>query len=86
MMNSRFVSNANYGKNSSVSRSDWLASWGMGLIIVGIIIFLMRDLRGRFEQFERFFDDLENRFWYVPFVAPASALLGLFLVMLALVL
>jgi hypothetical protein len=58
----------------------------MGLIIVGIIIFLMRDLRGRFGQVERFFDDLEHRFWYVPFVAPASALLGLFFVVLALVL
>ena len=83
--NSWVVSNADYVKNLLVSRSDLLAAWGMGLIIIGVGFFLIRDLRRRFEQIERFFDQLESRFWYVPFIAPASALLGLFLMMLAVV-
>ena len=68
-----------------MSRSDWLAAWGMGLIIIGVGFFLIRDLRRRFEAIELFFDRLESRFWYIPFIAPASALLGLFLMMLAVV-
>jgi hypothetical protein len=62
-----------------------LAAWGMGLIIAGIGLFLIRDLRRRVEQIDLFFDDLESRFWYVPFIAPASALLGVFLILLAFV-
>ena len=82
---STIFSNADYVKSLFVSRSDLLAAWGMGLIIIGVGFFLIRDLRRRFEQIERFFDQLESRFWYVPFIAPASALLGLFLMMLAVV-
>ncbi len=62
-----------------------LAAWGMGLIIAGIGLFLIRDLRRRVEQIDLFFDNLESRFWYVPFIAPASALLGVFLILLAFV-
>ena len=62
-----------------------LAAWGMGLIITGIGFFLIRDLRRRVEQIHLFFDQLESRFWYVPFIAPASALLGAFLILLAFV-
>jgi hypothetical protein len=62
-----------------------LAAWGMGLIIVGVAFFLVRDLRRQFEQIDLFFDRLEGRFRYVPFIAPASALLGVFLILLAFV-
>jgi hypothetical protein len=79
------VSNADYVKNLLVSRSDWLAAWGMGFIIVGVGFFLIRDLRRRFQQIGLLFDQLESRFWYVPFIAPASALLGVFLMLLAVV-
>jgi hypothetical protein len=79
------ASDADYARNFSVSRSDLLAAWGMGLIIIGVGFFLIRDLRRRFEAIELFFDRLESRLWYIPFIAPASALLGLFLMMLAVV-
>src|SRR5687768_6807469 len=81
----RFVSDADYVKKFAVTRSDLLAAWGMGLIIVGVAFFLLRDLRRRFEQIDLFFDQLEGRFRYVPFIAPASALLGFFLILLAFV-
>jgi len=80
-----FFSHADYVKKMVVTRSDLLAAWGMGLIIVGVGFFLIRDLRRRFEQIDLFFDRLEARFWYVPFIAPASALLGVFLILLAFV-
>jgi hypothetical protein len=80
-----FVSDADYVKNFLVSGSDLLAAWGMGLIIAGVAFFLIRDLRRRFEQIDLFFDRLEARFWYVPFIAPASALVGVFLILLAFV-
>jgi hypothetical protein len=80
-----FVSDADYVKKILVSRSDLLAAWGMGLIIAGVAFFLIRDLRRRFEQIDLFFDRLEGRFWYVPFIAPASALVGVFLILLAFV-
>ena len=57
----------------------------MGLIIAGVAFFLIRDLRRRFEQIDLFFDRLEGRFSYVPFIAPASALVGVFLILLAFV-
>jgi hypothetical protein len=81
----RFVSDADYVKKSAVARSDLLAAWGMGLIIAGVAFFLIRDLRQRFEQIDLFFDRLETRFRYVPFIAPTSALLGIFLLLLSLV-
>jgi hypothetical protein len=81
----RFVSDTDYVKKCAVARSDLLAAWGMGLIIAGVAFFLIRDLRQRFEQIDLFFDRLETRFRYVPFIAPTSALLGLFLLLLALV-
>ncbi len=68
-----------------MTRSDLLAAWGMGLIIAGVAFFLIRDLRRRFEQIDLFFDQLEARFQYVHFIAPASALLGVFLILLAFV-
>lgn len=74
-----------YVKKFTVTRSDLLAAWGMGLIIVGVAFFLVRDLRRRFEQIDLFFDQLEGRCRYVPFIAPASALLGVFLILLAFV-
>ena len=80
-----FVSDADYVKKIVVTRSDLLAAWGMGLIIVGVAFFLVRDLRRRFEQIDLLFDQLEARFRYVPFIAPASALLGVFLILLAFV-
>ena len=80
-----FVSDGDYVKKFVVTGSDLLAAWGMGLIIAGVAFFLIRDLRRRFEQIDAFFDRLEARFWYVPFIAPASALLGLFLILLAFV-
>ena len=80
-----FVSNAICVKKFVVSRSDLLAAWGMGLVIAGVAFFLIRDLRRRFDQIDVFFDQLESRFWYVPFIAPASALLGVFLILLAFV-
>lgn len=82
---SRFVSDADYVKKFAVTRSDLLAAWGMGLIIAGVAFFLIRDLRQRFEHIDLFFDRLEARFRYVPFIAPSSALLGIFLILLALV-
>jgi hypothetical protein len=57
----------------------------MGLIIAGVAFFLVRDLRRRFEQIDLFFDRLEARFRYVSFIAPASALLGVVLILLAFV-
>jgi hypothetical protein len=57
----------------------------MGLIIAGVAFFLIRDLRRRFEQIDLLFDQLEARFQYVHFIAPASALLGVFLILLAFV-
>jgi hypothetical protein len=80
-----FVSDADYARKSAVTGSDLLAAWGMGLIIAGVAFFLVRDLRRRFEQIDLFFDQLEARFWYVPFIAPASALLGVVLILLAFV-
>jgi hypothetical protein len=80
-----FASDADYVKKFAVTRSDLLAAWGMGLIIVGVAFFLVRDLRRRFERIDLFFDQLEGRFRYVPFIAPASALLGAVLMLLVLV-
>lgn len=85
MIVSWFASDADYVKKFAVTRSDLLAAWGMGLIIIGVAFFLVRDLRRRFERIDLFFDQLEGRFRYVPFIAPASALLGAFLMLLALV-
>jgi hypothetical protein len=80
-----FVSDSDYVKKFVVTRSDLLAAWGMGLIIAGVAFFLIRDLRRRFEQIDLLFDQLEARFQYVHFIAPASALLGVFLILLAFV-
>ena len=80
-----FVSDADCVKKFVVTRSDLLAAWGMGLIIAGVAFFLVRDFRRRFDQINLFFDQLEARFRYVPLIAPASALLGIFLILLAFV-
>jgi hypothetical protein len=68
-----------------MSRSDLFATFGMALIIAGVGFFLVRDLRHRFERIELFFDRLESRYWYLPFIAPSSALLGLLIILMAFV-
>ena len=66
-----------------MSQSDFLAAVGMGLIIGGVCLFLIRDLRYRYKDIGVFFDRFENRVRYIPFIAPASAMIGVLLILIA---
>ena len=85
-MSSSVVSKNHYVKNTAVSRSDFFAALGMGLIICGVLFFLLRDIRSHFRPIGQFFDRFEERFAYVPFLAPGVVLLGVVFVFLSLVL
>jgi hypothetical protein len=80
------VSQNQYVKSTAVTRSDTFASLGMGLIIIGVLFFFLRDIRTHSRAIGHFFERFEERFAYVPFVAPGAVLLGLVLVFLSLVL
>ena len=80
------MSKNQYVKNTAVARSDFFAALGMGLIICGVLFFLMRDIRTHFRAIAQFFERFEERFAYVPFVAPGAVVLGLVFVFLSLVL
>ena len=80
------VSKLRYVKNTDVARSDFFAALGMGLIICGVLFFLLRDIRIHFRAVAQFFERFEERFAYVPFVAPGVVVLGLVFVFLSLVL
>lgn len=56
----------------------------MGLIILGVSLFLARDLRDRFENLQLLFNSLDKLSPYARFIAPGCVMVGLLLMLVAL--